>query len=96
MSIETVRFRRSSGALWRATGSRVVLTSPDQEDFDELSETAGAIWSQLADPRPLREIVETLADIYAVEPAAIAGEVSTLLNVLRERGWVEEVRDGRD
>jgi hypothetical protein len=93
---ETVRFRRSSGALWRVTGRTVVLTHADQEDFDELSETAGAIWSQLEAPRPLRDIVETVADIYAVEPAAIAGDVSALLDVLRQRGWVEEVRDGRD
>jgi hypothetical protein len=94
--METIRFRRSSGALWRANGPTVVLTDPDQEDFDELSETAGVIWSQLAAPRSLREIVETVADIYDVDPAAVAGEVSTLLEVLRERGWVEEVGNGHD
>jgi hypothetical protein len=52
------------------------------------------LWQVLEAPKRRNDIVAALADLYGVASAAIERDVSTLLEDLKRRGWVEQDRGG--
>lgn len=91
--LKSSRFKRSSGALYRRVGNEILLASPEREDFDTLSATAGTAWDLLEKPRTLSELAELLATSYEVSAQSITADVGTLLLDLLRRGWIEEVEE---
>ena len=90
------RFVRSPGALSRRVGAEVLLASPGRADIDRLSDSAGAVWSLLDEPRTAPALVGALSEAYGVSPGGIATDVEALLGDLVHRGWVEEIGSGDD
>lgn len=88
------RFVRSRAALWRRVGGEVLLAAPGRPGMDELSESAGAVWTLLEKPMPASALVAALSEAYGVPPGRIAGQVDTLLQDLVARGWLEEAPGG--
>lgn len=89
----TGAFRRVPDVLFRRIGSEVVLARVDGEDLESLSETAGAVWSLLDEPRSVDELATALRASYGSDRARIARDVEALLDELVGRGVVERVRD---
>jgi hypothetical protein len=81
--------RRSPAALYRSVGDETVLALPDSEEFLTLSASATELWGLLGEPRTVEELVELIADRYAVHRSAIAADVEAVLVDLRGRGLVE-------
>jgi Coenzyme PQQ synthesis protein D (PqqD) len=54
------------------------------------------LWQVLEAPKRGNDVVAVLADLYGVAPAAIERDVSTLLEDLKGRGWVEQDCGGYD
>jgi hypothetical protein len=79
--------------LFRRIGPEVVLARVDGEDLESLSETAGAVWGLLDEPRSVDELATALRASYGSDPARIASDVEALLDELVGRGVVERVRD---
>ena len=90
------RFSRCEGTLSRVVGSNVLLARPARSGIDLLAGSAGMLWQVLEAPKRRNDIVAALADLYGVASAAIERDVSTLLEDLKRRGWVEQDLDGDD
>lgn len=89
---QIVRYGRSPEALWRDAGSTVVVTTASDPDVHELLGGAGLVWSELADPRTISELLEQLAATYDVSGEVIEQQVSGVLETMRGLGVVEEIR----
>jgi len=88
------RFVRSPGALSRRVGGEVLLAAPGRGDIDRLSDSAGAVWSLLDEPRTMPGVVGSLSEAYGIAPERIAADVEALVDDLVRRGWVEEIAAG--
>ena len=88
---QSVRYRRSPEALWRDAGSAIVVTTASDAEIHELLGGAGLVWSELADPRTVSELLERLAATYDVSGEAIEEQVSGVLETMRGLGVVEEI-----
>jgi hypothetical protein len=88
------RFRQARGVLSRSFGGEVILAPSDREEFESLSRTAADVWSLLAQPRSLGDIVRSLEDAYAAPGTRIARDVEPLISDLADRGLIERVQGG--
>ena len=89
-----VKFRQARGVLSRSFGAEVILAPFRREEYESLSETAGAVWSLLDEPRSLDEIVGVLEGAFGTTGVEIAPDVESLIVDLVDRGLVERVGDG--
>ena len=96
MTVRDAPFRRWEGALFRVVGTNVLLARPARSGIDLLAGSAGMLWQVLEAPKRGNDVVAVLADLYGVAPAAIERDVSTLLEDLKGRGWVEQDCGGYD
>jgi hypothetical protein len=79
---DELRYVRSPAVLWRHVGREVLLIPPDRESVRGLSETAGAIWDLLEEPRSTTEVARILADRYGESTPEIDAQVDRLLEEL--------------
>lgn len=84
-----VAWWRRADVSWRRSIDAVVLMPAGAKDPAALPGTAAAVWDLLAEPATLDELVSALADAYAVDPAAITGDVVALLERLEALGAIE-------
>ena len=82
--------KRSAGALSRAVGSSLLITSEARDEYQELSATARVIWDLLDEPTSAKQIAELLADRYRRPVSAIAPDVEAVVHRLIESGLVKE------
>jgi hypothetical protein len=80
--------RRSPQALWRRAGTEVVTTLPETEDIQELGGAAAAVWLGLDEATSAADLIGLLAEVYAIEPDAIAGDVEVAVAELVHVGLV--------
>ena len=59
------------------------------DDPSVLPGTAAAVWSLLAEPATLDELVDALAEVYGGDRAVIARDVDDLLDRLRALAVIE-------
>lgn len=76
---------RNPDALWRAYGREVAILSRDSSAVRTLAEAGARLW-ELADGRPLVEIVDALVVEYDVERATLERDLVELLGELDARG----------
>ena len=88
------RYRRSPTALTRTVGDVVLIAIPDREGFEKLDGTSSVAWQLLEVPQTASELVDDLAEIYAVGTEEISGPITTMLEAFVGRGLVEVAGDG--
>jgi hypothetical protein len=82
----------STSTPWRRVGDDILLAPIGRDDFDHLSGTAAVMWGMLETPSSFEELVNTLAQIYAVPAEEIAPDVKALVSDLIQRGAVQEIQ----
>lgn len=82
------RWQRRSDVLWRRSDERVLLLPTGEDDALLLDGSGCAVWQALAEPRSIAELVDLLAHLHGVAPAAIADDVSTAITALAAHGLV--------
>ncbi|MCB1250925.1 MAG: PqqD family peptide modification chaperone [Acidimicrobiales bacterium] len=78
----------SPGVLAATIGDELVLYDPDRGRAHRLNRSAAAVWEGLQAGLSGDELVAVLADAFAVDPAAVATDVATMLDVLAGEGLV--------
>jgi hypothetical protein len=83
------RWQRDEAVLWRAgpAGALVVLAPGDSEPF-VVRGRGLALWSELAEPATVEELVARLAERFAADPAVITADIEPVLGQLDERGAI--------
>jgi hypothetical protein len=84
----TVRYQRSPHVVWRATLTAVVVLAVDGPEPLVLAGTGADVWTLLAEPRSLAELVAAMVERYSGHAAVISADVSALLATLRDAGVV--------
>ncbi|MDP2292809.1 MAG: PqqD family protein [Actinomycetota bacterium] len=84
-------YRRSPRAVWRASKGMLVAAVPPNPPT-RIAGSAALVWSQLAEPVTLDELVDRLARRTGVLPEALRSDVAALLAQLQPLGLVEVVR----
>ena len=80
-------YQRSSRAIWRATRHLFVAAVPPNPPT-RVAGSAGLVWSHLAAPVTLDELVERLSSVDAA-PEAVRHDLVVLLAQLEPLGLVE-------
>ena len=93
MTWTETRFRRSESALFRIVGPDVLLTRLGLTEVDLLAGSAGLVWQLLDVPRTGSKLVAALVDRYGIPASAIEPVLSSFLEDLERRGWVEVEAD---
>lgn len=83
-------YRRSPRAVWRASTAVLVAAVPPNSPTRVVG-SAALVWSHLADPITLDELVERLARATGAAGATVRGDVAALLAQLEPLGLVEVV-----
>lgn len=78
----------SPGVLAATIGDELVLYDPDRGRAHRLNRSAAAVWEGLQAGLAGDDLVAVLAEAFAVEPAAVATDVATMLDVLAGEGLV--------
>lgn len=73
-------------------GDEVLLLHTDGVEVVRLGGTGVHLWSELAEPRTVAEIVERCARSYGAEPSEIEADVSLAIEMLRAARLVEVIR----
>ena len=79
-------YRRSTDVLWRNVGWEVLVTRPDIETIEVLSQTAAGAWRLLEDPGTALQIADRLEG-FVGRADEIAVGVNALLIDLVRRGY---------
>jgi hypothetical protein len=85
---DVVRYQRSPHVVWRRTLEVIVVLAVDGTEPLVLGGTAADVWTLLAEPRTLDDLVGVLAEHYSGEAGVIAADVAKLLATLCESGVV--------
>lgn len=72
--------------LWREGLGTVVLLPPGASDPLRVSQSGALLWDLLAEPSTPDAVVAALGDLYDLQPAQIATEVTLALEELEGRG----------
>lgn len=89
-AIPDQKLRRARTALWRGSIDSVVVVSlVDAADPIVLTGTGCTVWSLLATPLAVDELVDTLATTYAADRTTVRSDIEPLLHDLIERHLVE-------
>lgn len=91
MSSRAPRLRQAPAVLSRVVGDEVIVAARDRDDFESMSETAGAVWRLLDEPRSPQEVAEILGRTYDAAPEAISRDVERLLDDLMRRRLIERI-----
>jgi hypothetical protein len=81
-----VRWRRAETTLWRRTLDGVVVLPADAPAPLVLRGPAARIWELLVQPLTLRELLDAIAAIYAVEGDTVADEIDWAVSQLAAAG----------
>jgi hypothetical protein len=84
----SIRYRRSSAAIWRASNRLLVAAVPPNAPT-RMSGSAALVWHHLADEIEFDELVGLLAEVTGAGPDQIAPDVQRLLDELVPLGLVE-------
>lgn len=84
-------FRRNAGIEERAVDRAAVLVNPAQHDYFGVNRVGARIWSLLAQPRRVSEIVSTLLSEFAVDEAVCRRETEAFLAQLLARKMVTQL-----
>jgi len=74
------------GVRWQDLDDRVVAFNPATGRAAALNETATQIWKLADGTRDERQVVEKLAQLYAVDATAIEADVLATIEQLRAEG----------
>jgi hypothetical protein len=88
MSAGAATYRRAPGAIWRATGHFLVAALPPASPT-RVAGSAALVWTQIAEPLTLDEIVGRLADAAGAPAAQVRHDVEALFAELVPLGLVE-------
>lgn len=81
-------YRRSPRAIWRATQQLLVVAVPPNPPT-RIVGSAALVWSNLAEPTTIDELVERLAVEVDAPPNSVRADVEALLAQLEPLGLVE-------
>jgi len=81
-----VRWRRAETTLWRRTLDGVVVLPLDRPAPLVLRGPAARIWELLAQPLTIGELLDGIAEIYAVGGDTVAAEVGWAVGELADAG----------
>lgn len=84
----TSRWSRDPRALWRRSGDRVIVLTPDRDDPLVLTGVGCASWELLAAPMVEGELFATLGELYGVDDDQVAGDLVPFLEQLAAAGAV--------
>ena len=85
------RWQRRSDVSWRASLDAVVVQAPTATDPSVLAGTAAAVWTLLAEPATVEELVDALTEVYGGDRAVIARDVEALVERMRALDVAEAV-----
>lgn len=86
------RWVRNPEVLWREVADGVVLLPPGTDEPFALTDSGAAVWDLLATPVDIDTAVTQLATAYQVAPEVVGASVGPLLDDLRRRDAVRQVR----
>jgi hypothetical protein len=81
--------RRSPETAWQMIGEEAVVMNLAGARVLGLNPTGALVWS-LLEERDERGLAEAVAERFAVDPESARADVRAFLDLLRERGLVEE------
>jgi hypothetical protein len=84
----TTVWERDPRALWRRSGTSVVLAAPDADEIVVLDGTGAVTWRLVADPMGEDELVGVLSDCFGVDAETVRRQVVPFLEKLRAAGAV--------
>jgi len=67
----------------------MVLLNTESEEYFGLDETAAVIWQHVSENESLREVFETMLDMYEVEPEKLENDIVVFVEKLLEAGLVK-------
>ncbi len=82
------RLSVSPGVLAATIGDELVLYDPGRGRAHRLNRSAAAVWEGLQAGLAVDALVAVLSDAFAAEPATVADDVTTMLEVLAGEGLV--------
>jgi hypothetical protein len=83
------RWQRDERTLWRAApGARVVMLPPGAPSAACLSETAAAVWYELASPSSIGHLSRRLGERYGADPSQVHDDVQRLVDELARLGAI--------
>lgn len=89
-----------TGAIVRANdlivvpvGDEFAMFSPRTGQYFRLNATATHIWRIIDGPHTIREICQTLLDVYDVDADTCESEVTALVRELVEQGLADEAQN---
>jgi hypothetical protein len=86
-----VRWVQARHALSKWLIDGVLVLPPGADHPFVLSASGAAVWSALAQPRSVAEVVAELAERYATDPIIVRRDVGPLIEELTARGGLERV-----
>jgi len=92
ITLETV-VTRAPGLIGAELDDETVLLGVEQAAYFGLDATAQAIWQQIEQPRPVREIVASLTARYTVDPAQCTAQTCAFLEQLVAEGLAQVVAE---
>lgn len=81
-------WQRDVRALWRRSGSRIVLLAPEHDEALVLEGTAALTWELLAEPIEEPELFAVLAEHFGVTQYEVGDELAPFLERLLDSGAV--------
>ena len=83
---DTRSWRRDPALPFQTLEDEVIVVDPKTREVHLLNETAARIWTLLADPRSVSELVAALQDEYDAEAAALRAEVAAFVDDMSRKG----------
>ncbi len=84
-------FEIPASVLYRKVEKEVVLLNLETEQYFALDEVGAEIVTQLTQ-EPMDKALETLLDLYEVEPDVLCRDVQNLIDALVQAGLLEPLR----
>ena len=82
-----MKYSRSGDVLWRAVPGYLALAKPDGKVV-EVHGPGADVWHEIEQPVDLEQLVDMLADRFAVDRGTVLEDVRRLLGELEEGGYV--------
>lgn len=79
---------RNDTLVTAAVGDEVVMMDIDSGTFYLLDDIGSFLWSRLATPTRVADLLGTIQEHYDVSPAQCESDVTDLLDRMRDRGLV--------
>jgi hypothetical protein len=82
------RLRLAADSVWSELGDDVVILDLASSSYLGLDDVGAAVWSLLAEPTTVRDVVARLSAEYEVDRAVLGRDLEGFLSELIERGLV--------